>query len=128
MIVADCSAVVDALTTEDGDQIVELLVDQRVAVPILIDYEFVSAIRGLSQGNHLSAPRARDALNDFDSLLLERWAFPDVMRRRVFELRHSMTAYDAAYVVLAEALGCSMITRDRRLATAAAGLVDVIVA
>ena len=125
MIVADCSVLVDALTADDGDHLVELIAGERVAAPILIDYEFVSAVRGLTRGKHLSEPRALDALSDFDALQIERWALPDVLRRRVFELRHNLTAYDAAYVALAEALDCSLMTRDRRLGAAAKDTVDV---
>ena len=42
----------------------------------------------------------------------------DVLLERVWELRHNLTAYDAAYVALAEALDATLLTRDRRLATA----------
>lgn len=127
MIVVDCSVVVDVLTVEGADPIAELLGQERVAAPILIDFEFVSAVRGLTMGGHISEPRALDALNDFESLQIERWALPSELRTRVFELSHNLTAYDAAYVALAEALDCSLITRDRRLAAAAKDMVDVTV-
>lgn len=125
MIVADCSVLVDALTAADADHLVELIAEERVAAPILIDYEFVSAVRGLTLGQHLSKPRALDALSDFEALQIERWALPDVLRRRVFELRHNLTAYDASYVALAEALDCALMTRDQRLASAAQDTVVV---
>jgi predicted nucleic acid-binding protein len=55
------------------------------------------------------------ALLDFDDLTIERWAYSDSLRRRAFQLRHNVSAYDAAYIALAEALDCPMLTRDGRL-------------
>jgi predicted nucleic acid-binding protein len=43
----------------------------------------------------------------------------DVLLPRVWELRHNLTAYDAVYVALAEVLDAPLLTRDRRVATAA---------
>lgn len=125
MIVADCSVVADVLLTEGADSLVEQLTDGRVSAPILIDYEFMSVVRGLVLGRQISEHLARDAMADFESLHIERWALPGELRRRVFELRDNFTAYDAAYVALAEALDCSLITRDRRLAKAAEDIIDV---
>lgn len=75
----------------------------------------VSAVRGLTLGNCLSATRASDLLTDFDDLTIRRWPAADTLRRRAFQLRDSITAYDAAYVALAEALDCPLVTRDARL-------------
>ena len=60
--------------------------------------------------------RAEDLLTDFDDLRIERWPAEDALRRRAFQLRDNLTAYDAAYVALAEALDCPLVTRDSRLA------------
>ncbi len=126
MIVADCSVVVDSLVGSDADLLGESLADRLVA-PTLIDFEVVSAVRGLTLGGHISEHRARDLLHDFDQLPITRWGSADDLRVRAFDLRHTITAYDAAYVVLAESLDCPLVTRDRRLANAARKLVDVIV-
>lgn len=80
------------------------------------DYEIVSALRGLVLAGRLTDARAQDLLTDFEDLPIRRWASADALQRRAFQLRHNISAYDAAYVVLAEALGCTFLTRDARLA------------
>ena len=59
-----------------------------------------------------------EALEDLADLSLRRYPH-DVLLARVWALRDNLTAYDAVYVVLAEALGAPLLTRDRRLANAA---------
>jgi predicted nucleic acid-binding protein len=125
VIVADCSVIVDALVGPDPEALVERLSEDRLVAPALVDFEFVSTIRGLALGRHVSEHRAQDALTDFDALSISRWVLSDPLRRRVHELRHNLTAYDASYVVLAEALECPLVTRDQRLAKAAKDLVEV---
>lgn len=116
MIVVDASAVVDALTaSEDTDGLRVRLGAEEMHAPMLIDFEVVAALRGLTLGRHLSVPRATDALTDFEDLTIQRWPSADALRRRAFSLRDRLSAYDAAYVVLAEALGCPLVTRDERL-------------
>lgn len=126
MIVVDCSVVVDALLgVGDGTSWNERLGGHRLAAPALLDYEFLSAIRGLERGGHLSTPRAMDALSDLDQLPVRRWDLSSPLRNRTFDLRENFTAYDAAYVALAEALDCPLLTRDGRMAKAARELVEV---
>lgn len=64
-------------------------------------------------------------MTDFDDLAIVRWAGGDGLRRRAFSLRHNLSAYDAAYVALAEALECPLLTRDWHLAKASEELVSV---
>ncbi len=117
MIVVDSSAVVDALTALPGtDALRADLAAGDLHAPDLIDYEVLSAVRGLTLGGHLSASRAQDVLSDFADLRVERWSFEDALRRRAFQLRHDTSACDAAYVALAEALDCPLLTRDGALA------------
>jgi predicted nucleic acid-binding protein len=117
VIVVDCSAVVDALIGAPRiDDLVEMLSVEDLHAPQLIDYEVVAAVRGLVLGGHLSAGRGEDVLTDFGDLQLERWPAETGLRRRAFRLRDNLSAYDAAYVALAEALDCPLVTRDRRLA------------
>jgi predicted nucleic acid-binding protein len=117
LIVADCAAVVDALTGLPGtDDLRATLAEEDLHAPTLLDYEVVSALRGLVRGGHLSATRAYDALTDFDALSIRRWPSAAPLRRRALSLRDDLSAYDAAYVALAEALRCPLVTRDSRLA------------
>jgi predicted nucleic acid-binding protein len=116
VIVADCAAVVDALTGFPGtDDLRVILAEEDLHAPILVDDEVVSALRGLVRGGHLSASRAYDALADFDALSIQRWASAAPLRRRALTLRDNLSAYDAVYVALAEALQCPLVTRDSRL-------------
>lgn len=126
MIVVDCAAVVDALTAVNGtDDLRTFLASGELHAPSLLDFEFVAALRGLTLRRHLDATRAKDALTDFDDLEIRRWPSADALRRRTFQLRENVSAYDAAYVALAEALDCALLTRDTRLAKASGHLIRV---
>jgi len=117
VIVVDSAAVVDALTVAPGSEDLRAeLTAEELHAPTLLDFEIVSALRGLTLGGQLSASRAQDALTDFDDLAIQRWPSGSALRLRAFSLRDNLTAYDAAYVALAEALGCPLVTRDARLA------------
>lgn len=127
MIVVDASAIVDLLIDAVGTaDLRELLRDaDDLHAPNLLDYEVVCGLRRRTLRGRLTATRAQDALTDFEDLAIRRWPLLDGLRRRVFSLRDSFTAYDASYVALAEALECPLVTRDQRLARAARDLVQV---
>lgn len=117
MIVVDASAVVDTLTLAPGTEALRsTLSTEELHAPQLIDYEVVSAVRGLTLGAHLSPGRAQDVLVDYAELPIQRWPSDGALRLRSFQLRQNLSAYDAAYVVLAEVLECHLVTRDARLA------------
>ncbi len=117
MIVVDCSAIVDALTGVDGSESLRAhMADEELHSPALLDVEIVSALRGLTREGRITATRAQDVLTDFEYLPLHRWSAGDSLRRRAFSLRDNLSAYDATYVALAEALQCPLVTRDERLA------------
>src|SRR5438105_2177886 len=86
--------------------------------PTVIDYEVWHAIRSLNLGGKLTEERGRAALSDFSDLPIQRWPASEVLHRRAFTLRYNLTAYDAAYVALAEVLECCLLTRDVRLTRA----------
>ena len=81
MIVVDSSALVDALTAVEGtDELRDYLAVEELHAPTLVDFEIVSALRGLTLGGRLSAARAQDLLTDFDDLPIQRWPSADVLR------------------------------------------------
>jgi len=126
VIVIDCAAVVDALTAVDGSEDLRAaLADEDLHAPTLLDFEVVSALRGLTLRNHITPARACDALTDFDALSIQRWPSAAPLRLRAFSLRDNLSAYDAAYVVLAEALQCPVLTRDMRLARSSGHDVEI---
>jgi predicted nucleic acid-binding protein len=118
MIVADASAVAEVLLRKQtADAIAARLFDSGLAlhVPHLLDVEVARVIRRHAAVGEIVAERGQELLADLLSLPLQRhphdWLLP-----RVWELRHNLTAYDAVYVALAEALDAPLVTRDRRLA------------
>ena len=86
-----------------------------VRAPHVIDLEVTSTLRRLTLLRVISARRARTALGDFLELPIRRYPSTQLLER-VFELRNNLTAYDAAYVALAEALDAPLVTTDDRLA------------
>lgn len=128
MIVVDAAALVDALTVVEGStDLRDHLASEELHVPALVDFEFVSALCGLTRGGRLSVTRAEDALTDFEDLALRRWPNGDALRRRAYSLRNNVSAYDASYVALAEALECPLLTRDARLARSGGHSVQIVV-
>lgn len=124
-IVVDASVLVDALTHRDLRELRRELSGLTLHAPVLVDFEVVSALRGLVLGRHLSEARGTDALGDFSALAVRRHARTPGMLVDLWALKGHLTAYDAAYVALAQRLGIPLWTRDTRLARASAVLVDV---
>lgn len=120
MIVLDTSALVEVLTGEspDPDLVGRVATAGELHAPHLIDYEFIAVLRRLVDANLLDANRAADARNDLADIVLFRYALAPELAERVWELRHSIGTYDAAFVVLAEALVLPIITTDERLTRA----------
>lgn len=118
MIVVDASALLELLLgTPRAERLAARLLtdEQRLHAPHLIDMEVTSALRRLTLSKHLPVARAEEALADLQVLGIERHAHTDLMSR-VWALRNSLSAYDACYVALAEALDASLITCDAKLA------------
>ena len=84
----------------------------------MIDLEVLQVLRRLVTQREISEDRALLAFGMFDRLALRRWSH-GMLRLRIWAVRKDLTAYDAAYVALAERLGCALITRDGRLVRSA---------
>lgn len=93
-------------------------VDGDLHVPHLADIETVSVFRGLVAGGVITADRASAALIDLRDFPARRWP-AHMLFERIWLLRENVTAYDATYIALAEALGARLITADRKLARGA---------
>jgi predicted nucleic acid-binding protein len=120
-MVIDASALLEALLQTPAAAAVEArLLDETLPLhaPHLIDVEIAQVLRRYAAIGQINPARCRDALDDLREFPLRRYPH-DVLLERVWELRHNFTAYDAAYVALAEALDATLLTRDRRLAMAA---------
>jgi predicted nucleic acid-binding protein len=91
---------------------------ETLHAPHLIDIEVAQVIRRYATNGDIDSERGRLALADLADLPLHRYPH-DFLLPRVWELRNNLTAYDAAYVALAEILNAPLVTRDRRLAGAA---------
>jgi predicted nucleic acid-binding protein len=121
MIVVDASAVIEALLRTPAAAAVDARLfgpGETLHAPNLLDVEVAQVIRRYVANGDIAAKRGREALDDLADLRLRRYPH-DWLLPRIWELRHNLTAYDAAYVALAEALDAPLLTRDRRLAAAA---------
>lgn len=120
MIVVDASALLElVLATRRAEKLGArvLASDERLHAPHLIDLEIAQALRRLIQLREITAERAQQALDDFDALAIERHPHRELLPR-IWQLRESMTAYDGAYVALAEALDTALLTCDTKLGRA----------
>jgi len=121
MIVVDASAMLEVLLrTSVAEAVERRLFDSRQTMhaPHLIDVEVAQVIRRYAATRELDADRGRAALADLVDFPLRGYPH-DLLLPRVWELRNNLTANDAVYVALAEALAAPLLTRDKRLATAA---------
>jgi predicted nucleic acid-binding protein len=121
MIVVDASAMLEVLLrTPDAHAVEERLFDpnETLHAPHLLDVEIAQVIRRYAANGEIDSERGGEALDDLAVFPVHRYPH-DVLLPRVWELRNNLTAYDAVYVALAEALEAPLLTRDRRLAGAA---------
>jgi predicted nucleic acid-binding protein len=117
LIVVDTSALIQAVVgrAPDGPLVRRLSEDGDLHAPHLIDVEIVHALRRLVHLRQLTTDRAQDALHDVAALAVTRYPHEHLVPR-MWLLRQSHTAYDAAFVALSEALGAPLVTCDSRLA------------
>jgi predicted nucleic acid-binding protein len=120
MIVLDASAAVDWLLQTPSGQRIEKRIyarNETLHAPHLLDLEVTQVLRRLTQQGVVPGTRADEAVRDLLDLRLTRYPHL-VLLPRIWQLRHNFSAYDAAYIVLAEKLGAPLVTRDGRLASA----------
>jgi predicted nucleic acid-binding protein len=128
VIVIDASVIAEALVTDDddGDRLRERLRDEQLAAPEVIDVEVMSALRRAARAKRLDQRRSAQALADLAALPLQRVPHLPLLSR-VWELRDNLSAYDACYVALAEALGAVLLTADGRIKRATGVRCQVVV-
>jgi predicted nucleic acid-binding protein len=125
VIVIESSAMVNALVGDPADpRLLALLADEELHAPALLDFEVASALRGHALGAKLDPVRLEEAVEDFIAFRIERHPMTSLLRY-VLDLRDNFTAYDAAYVVLAQALDSPVVSADAKLREAARLGVDV---
>lgn len=120
MIVVDASALLEALLGTGAHAVITerlFASGESLHAPHVIDVEAAQVIRRFESRGDIGEARAREALEDLRAFPLRRHAH-GVLLPRMWALRANLTAYDAAYVALAEALDAPLLTRDHRLAAA----------
>jgi predicted nucleic acid-binding protein len=118
LIVLDASAAIElVLRTHRGAEVRKRIApdDETLHAPHLLDLEVAQVLRRYESLGDLTAGTAREALADFSDLRIERYPH-DLFLSRIWELRKNATAYDAAYLALAEALAATLLTADAKLA------------
>jgi predicted nucleic acid-binding protein len=120
VIVLDASAAIDwLLQTSEGKTIEQRIYsrNETLHAPHLLDLEVAQVLRRLVRERIVPAQRADEAIDDLLDLRINRYPH-FVFLPRIWQLRQNLSAYDAAYIALAEKLGAHLITRDSRLASA----------
>jgi len=130
VIVLDASAAVDWLVQAAAAQRIESRIfshNQPLHAPELLDLEVAQVLRRLVWEGALSASRAEQAIQDLLDMRITRYPH-SILLPGIWQLRHNLSAYDAAYVVLAEKLEATLLTRDAKLASAAghSAIVEVV--
>lgn len=129
MIVLDASAAVELLLGGDrGDRVLPLLEREEGAIhaPGLLDLEVAQVFRRMVAMGVVESPRGRASLEILEGLGVHRHPERPLLPR-IWALKDNLTAYDAAYVALAEALACPLVTFDARIARTPGVSVEIVV-
>lgn len=118
-VVCDASALVALLLDggADGRWVADTLAGAELAAPSLVPFESANIIRRHELAGLVSRDQAAQAHADLLDLAIEHWPY-EILARRVWELRHNLSTYDASYVALAELTGATLVTLDRRISRA----------
>ena len=129
VIVLDASAVIALLLGTDGADAVRVAIKrdtQTLHAPHLLDVEVGQVLRRYCMFEGLAPGRGEVALQDLLALDIHRYSH-EALLARIWELRGNLTAYDAAYIALAEVLDAPLLTLDGRLARASGHMAKVTV-
>jgi predicted nucleic acid-binding protein len=120
MIVLDASAVLELLLRTPAGEVIERRIaapSETLHAPHLLDVEVAQVVRRYAQKRAVTAARGKQILDDLADLDVIRYPH-DIFLQRIWSLHHNLTAYDAAYVALAEALAAPLLTCDAGVAAA----------
>ena len=120
MIVIDASAMLDVLLRTPAAGAIEDRIfasGETLHAPHLLDLEVAQVLRRFTISGTMRADQGLSALEYLRDFRITRYAHT-IFLPRIWELRANMTAYDAAFVALAESLGATLLTRDRKLSKA----------
>lgn len=95
----------------------EILAAGALHAPELVRVEATNVLRRLERAKQITTPEANAAHVDCMELNLELFSY-DPFADRIWELRHTITSYDAWYVAVAEALRLPLATLDKKLSKA----------
>jgi predicted nucleic acid-binding protein len=125
MLVVDTSAMVHVLLRRPANpRLLDRIASDEICAPHLIDLEFLHTLRRHVRRNAITLDQAADSRRDFAAMPLIRYAHSGIVNR-IWELRDNLTAYDAAYIALAETIGCTLVTSDAKLSKASGHLAAV---
>ncbi len=119
MLVVDASILAPAVADagDDGERFRRRLRGEAIVAPDLLRVEVMSVVRRHLSAGRLTKKQASAAVEDLLDIPMSVFATAPLLRR-VWELRDNLTAYDASYVALAEAIDRPLVTADHRLANA----------
>lgn len=127
MIVLDASAAVELVLRTPAAPAIDVWVfasGRSIHAPHVLDVEVAQAIRRIVDRGLLDAARGAGALANLSDLPIKRYGHRPLLKR-MWDLRNNLSAYDAAYVALAEAIGATLITGDARLARSVGHAADI---
>ena len=130
MIVVDASIVVEVLLRSDaGAALAERFFQggDPLHAPHMLDVEVAHALRRCALHGDIDGRRGRASLGILAAMSIERHGHQPLLER-MWQLRHNLTAYDAAYLALAERLDAPLLTRDAALASVAGHHARVVLA
>jgi predicted nucleic acid-binding protein len=116
----DSSTVIEVLLRTDAASHIEQRIfsaEESLHAPHLLDLEVAQVMRRYYASGEIASERGGEAIDDLTGMPITRYPH-DLLLPRIWELRHNLTAYDAAYVALAEILPAVFLTCDARLASA----------